>query len=218
MPNNHQKGLTAPIVPVAEFDGLIKVVDLDSDVTVHLPVWDEAQQNDTYQLLLNGNLVGPAMSIPHPAPGVELSLVIPMENLVDDGTYTVAYRANNITGGVSADSALTYIQVDRTPPGAALLAPLFFPDVTLGEILTGIIPGYAGMATGDVIQTFCNDIEGPSVSVLPDNLTTTQVNVRLERSFLQSLDSDQVIIGYRVIDRAGNTSIMSQLVNLTLQV
>jgi hypothetical protein len=220
MPSNYQKGLVAPTVPVAEYDGLIKVVDLDSDVIVHLPVWNTAQQHDTYQLLLNGGLVGLAMSIPHPTPepGTELTLNIPIESLMADATYAVGYRATNTFGGLSADSALTQINVDRTPPGAALLAPLSFPDITLGETLTGLIPGYAGMATGDVIQTLCNDINGPSVTVQPDHLTAIPVSVPFDRALLQSLNSDQVTLGYRITDRAGNTSILSQLVNLTLQV
>jgi hypothetical protein len=221
MPGNYQKGLVAPTVPVAEFDGLIKVVDLESDVVVHLPVWNTAQQHDTYQLLLNGVLVGPAMIMPHPTPepGTELTLTIPVETyLMADATYAVGYRAINISGGSSADSALTHIHVDRTPPGAVLLAPLLFPNITVGETLTGMIPGYAGMATGDVIRTLCNDIDGPSVTVQPDNLIVDPVSILFDRSFLQSLNSDQVTLGYRITDRAGNTSILSQLVNLTLQV
>lgn len=221
MNNKRKFGLIAPTVPVADADGLIKTVDLESDVVVHLPVWYSAEERDTYQLLLNGQLVGNLESLPNPVPeeGTELSLIIPVvTQLKEDGVYTVGYRATNILGGASADSALTNIQVHRTPPGATLLAPMMFPDVTLGETLTGMVPGYAGMQAGDIIQTLCNDIQGPAFTVQAENLTTSPVHIQFERSFLQTLNSDEVTIGYLVTDRAGNTSITSKFVTVTVQV
>ncbi len=215
-----QYDFAAPFVPSADaLDGLLQTADLDNDLIVNIQVWDGARPAYTVQLLWDNELVGEPRAIEQTEKtGDILTLLLPPEYLKTEGVHHLAFRATNPFSELSDDSPVVSILIDRTSPGAALLAPLAFPDVTLGETLTGVIPGYAGMATGDVIQTFCNDIEGPSVSVLPDNMTTTQVNVQFERSFLQSLDSDQVIIGYRVIDRAGNTSIMSQLVNLTLQV
>lgn len=220
MNNERKYGLSAPVVPVADIDGLIKSVDLESDVVVRFHVWQGAEQRDSYQLLLNGELVGSMESFPSPPPevGTELNLLIHVDkHLKEDGIYTVGYRTIGFPGETAGDSALSYIQVDRTPPGATLLAPMIFPDVTLGETLTGTVPGYAGMQAGDVIQTVCNGTEGPSHTVQVENLTIAPVKMQLYRPFLQGLDSNQVTIGYFVTDRAGNISITSKTVTLTLQ-
>lgn len=220
MNNECKYVLSAPVVPVAGIDGLIKTVDLESDVVVRFHVWQGAEQRDSYQLLLNGELVGSMESFPSPPPevGTELNLLIPVDkHLKEDGIYTVGYRTIGFPGGTAGDSALSYIQVHRTPPGATLLAPMIFPDVTLGETLTGMVPGYAGMQAGDIIQTVCNGTEGPSHAVQVENLTITPVKMQLDRPFLQGLNSNQITIGYFVTDRAGNTSITSQTATLTLQ-
>ncbi|MDB5979379.1 MAG: Uncharacterized protein JWQ69_394 [Pseudomonas sp.] len=215
-----QYDFVAPFVPAADtLDGLLQAAELDNDLIVNIQIWDGARPGYTVELLWDNQLVGDVRAIKKTEkPGDILTLLLDAKYLKIEGPHQLGFRAFNPLSEVSNDSPEIAIVIDRTAPGAALLASLSFPDVTLGETLTGIVSGYAGMTTGDVIQTLCNDIEGPSVSVLPDNLTTTPVSIRFERSFLQSLDSDQVVIGYQVTDRAGNTSIMSQLVNLTLQV
>lgn len=210
----------APFVPAADaLDGLLQAAELDNNLIVNIQIWDGARPGYTVELLWDNELVGDVRAIKNTEkPGDMLTLLLDPKYLKLEGPHQLGYRAINPLSQVSQDSPDIAILIDRTAPGAAMMAPLSFPNVTLGETLSGLIPGYAGMATGDVIQTLCNDIEGPSVIVQPDNLTTTPVSIRFERSFLQSLDSDQVLIGYRVTDRAGNTSILSQLVNLTLQV
>ena len=220
MNNERKYVLSAPIVPVAGIDGLIRTVDLESDVVVRLHVWQGAAQNDSYQLLLNGELVGTKESLPNPPPevGTELNLFIPVDkHLKEDGIYTVSYRTIGFPAVVIADSAPSYFEVDRTPPGATLLAPMIFPDVTLGEALTGVVPGYAGMQAGDLIQAMCNGAEGPSITVQAEHLTTAPVTIQFDRPFLQAQNDDEVTIDYFVTDRAGNTSIASRGVTLTLQ-
>lgn len=220
MNNERKYGLSAPVVPVAGSDGLIKTVNLESDVLVRFPVWQGVEQRDSYQLLLNGELVGTMESFPNPPPevGTELNLFIPVvKHFKEDGIYTVGYRTIGFPGGTPGDSDVTTIQVDRTPPGATLLAPMIFPDVTLGEALTGVVPGYAGMQAGDLIQAMCNGTEGPSITVQAENLTTAPVTIQFDRPFLQAQNDDEVTIDYFVTDRAGNTSIASYCVTLTLQ-
>ena len=207
-------------MPVAGNNGLIKTVDLESDILVHFPVWRGVEQRDSYQLLLNGERIGAMEIFPNPPPevGTELNLLIPVhKHLTEDGIYTVGYRTIGFPGGTPADSDVTTIQVDRTPPGATLLAPMIFPDVTLGEALTGVVPGYAGMQAGDLIQAMCNGTEGPSITVQAENLTTAPVTIQFDRPFLQAQNDDEVTIDYFVTDRAGNTSIASHRVTLTLQ-
>lgn len=209
----------APFVPTADaLDGLLQAAELDNDLIVNIQIWDGARPGYTVELLWDNELVGDVRAIKQTEkPGDILTLLLDSKYLKLEGPHLLGFRAFNPLSEVSNDSPEIPILIHRTAPGAAMMAPLIFPNVTLGEILAGVIPGYAGMATGDAIQTLCNDIEGPRVIVLPDHLTTTPVSVQFERSFLQSLNSDQVIIGYRVTDRAGNISTLSQSVNLTLQ-
>ncbi|HEX8592237.1 MAG TPA: hypothetical protein VF682_02980 [Pseudomonas sp.] len=209
--------LEAPVVPVAQQDGLIHISDLNNDIAIHFPVWSGAVEGiDTNQLIINGLLVEEPSIIPEGA--TELTLYIPVAtHLQDDGIYSVGYRATNVVGGVSADSKSTQIRIDRTAPGAALLAGVLFANVSFGDNLVGRIPGYAGMEVGNMIQTLCNDMIGPACLVTTDNLTNTPITITFPREFLQSLDSDTVTITYQVTDRAGNRSILAEPVELTMQ-
>lgn len=47
MNNECNYGLSAPVVPVAGNDGLIKTADLESDILVRFPVWRGVEQRDT---------------------------------------------------------------------------------------------------------------------------------------------------------------------------
>ena len=210
----------APFVPAADaMDGLLQAAELDNDLIVNIQIWDGARPGYTVELLWDNELVGAVRAIKNAEkPGDVLTLLLTLNDLKIEGPHRLGYRATNPLSQVAKDSADIAILIDRTAPGAALLAPLSFPDVTLGETLTGVVAGYAGMNTGDVIQTLCNGTEGPSVVVMPEHLTTTPVCIPFDRSFLQALNSHEVFMAYRVTDRAGNTSILSQLVNLTLQV
>lgn len=212
------KQLIAPEVPVAEHDGLITISDLQNDIVIHLQVWKFSHPGDTYQLLLNGRLVGSARSLPSPLPpvGSELTLMLAKEELCDDGIYEVAYRATNVVGELFADSPETRIRIDRTPPGAALLAPLIVPNATFGNHLTALLPGYADMEPGDTIQTLCNGQPGPTHIVQPDELTLRPIEIVFEREVMQSLAADNVAISYTVTDRAGNLSIESLPVTLSV--
>ena len=211
------KQLVSPEVPDAEQDGLITISSLENDIVIRLQVWKFSHPGDTYQLLLNGELIGSTQSLPNPLPpvGAELTLTLAKEKLSDDGIYEVAYRATNVVGEVFADSPATRIRIDRTPPGAALLAPLIFNTTTCNH-LTALLPGYAGMEPGDTIQTLCNGQPGPTHIVQPDELTLRPIEIVFEREVMQALAADNVAISYTVTDRAGNLSIESLPVTLSL--
>lgn len=51
MNNESNFGLSAPVVPVAGNDDLIKTVDLESDILVPFPVWRGVEQRN-YKTLL----------------------------------------------------------------------------------------------------------------------------------------------------------------------
>lgn len=205
------KNLVAPIITVAAYDGLIQKDDIEKGLIVSLRVWPYSHKRDTYQLILNGQLAGAVHQLPDPLPevGSPLTLVIEKYDLAADGLYEVAYRATNVLGGVSADSPAMTIRCDRTAPGGPLLASLLFSKKFSGEDATALVPGYAGMETGDTLHTLCNGIPGPTHTVQPDELMVRPIEIRFEQDFLLSLGAQSVVIDYSVTDRAGNNSIRS---------
>lgn len=218
--NYKQNGLAAPVILVAQADGLISTSDLEQDIAVHFPVWLGAKSGDSNQLLINSTLEGMPVVIPDPFPGegAQLTLTIPVNTcLKEDGLYAIQYRATTFPGDTPADSPITMIRVDRTAPGASLLAPVIFSDINFGPTLTGKVPGYAGMAVGDTLQTLCNEALGPICVVQPDHLTVLPIEVVFDRDFLESLGSETISVSYQVTDRAGNSSILAPGVELTLQ-
>ena len=212
------KKLAIPYVPAAAPDGLISLMDSQSDITVLLEVWSYSHAGDTYQLMLDGNPVGPIKALPDPLPeeGSELTIALAREYLEHDGLYSVAYKATNVSGQVSAISDSVPIRIDRTAPGAALLAAMVFPAEPSGQV-TGLVPGYAGMEQGDVIQTLCNKTQGPLHVVQADELTLRPIEINFDRELLESLEAENITIEYFVTDRAGNESIISLPVELFLQ-
>lgn len=213
------KKLAVPFVPAAAPDGLISLADSQDDITVLLETWSYSHAGDTYQLILNGEPVGLIEELPDPVPeeGSELKLTLATKYLEQDGVYRLAYKATNVLGQVSAISDSVPIRIDRTAPGAALLAAIVFPAEPFGDRVTGLVPGYAGMEQGDVIQTLCNKTQGPIHVVQADELTLRPIEITFEREFLQSLGTENVTIEYVVTDRAGNESIISLPVELFLQ-
>ena len=98
-----------------------------------------------------------------------------------------------------------------------MLSPVIFPNASLGDRLMGQIPGYGGMQRGDFIQTVCNGIKGPLHKVVEEELSYHPITIVFEREFLHGLGSSSVLIEYFVTDRAGNVSVMSLPVIVTLQ-
>lgn len=64
-----------------------------------------------------------------------------------------------------------------------------------------------GMEPGDVIQTICNETEGPRLTVDTEHMKDRPIQVAFALAFLEGLPGDSVRITYHVIDRAGNRSI-----------
>lgn len=210
---------SSPAVPVANpNDGLLQVADLDKSVLVNIQLWSGVRPGYLVQLKWDNIPIGVIRLITETdKPGDVLTLPLDPEYFNVEGTHRLGFKATNNESQVSNDSPTIPIIIDRTPPGATLLAPMIFPDVTLGEALTGVVPGYAGMQAGDLIQAMCNGAEGPSITVQAEHLTTAPVTIQFDRPFLQAQNDDEVTIDYFVTDRAGNTSIASHCVTLTLQ-
>ncbi|GKS04214.1 hypothetical protein PSTH1771_04380 [Pseudomonas syringae pv. theae] len=211
---------SAPQVPVASpADGLMPVDSLDQPVMVEIVLWSAMRPDSSVQLKLDGILVGGRKTLTsNDKPGDVIIMELDKEYLTDEGSYTLCYLTINNANQVSENSPSIPLLIDRTALGAALLAPAIFHQINLGNTLTGIVPGYAGMQPGDRIQTFCNDRQGPAYEVTSDNLTDRPVPIIFDKEFLLNLHSDSVTISYRVIDRAGNISLPARSVTLSMQV
>ena len=219
MTSEFQYPFAAPIVSIADpLDGLLQTADLAQPIPVDIVVWDAVQPGYYMQLMLNGQLVGSIYTFSDKnKPGDIVTLQLD-ENLLDrDEKYDLAFQSTNPISLLTNTSPVFYITVDRQKPGAALLAMMIFPTVTPGDNLTGQIAGYAGMQQGDRIQTVCNGMKGPIHTVVAEELLHTPIKIVFEREFLQSLGSSTVLIEYFITDRAGNVSIMSLPVSLTIE-
>jgi hypothetical protein len=214
-----QFSFTAPQVPLADpTDGLLPLKALEAPVEVNILIWDTMQTGHFVQLMLDDKLVGQTRAKTEDEhPGDIISMYLDEKYLAEEGSHVLAFKVTNPENGVYEDSPTTVLLVDRTAPGATLLAPAIFPQITFGDMLHGTIPGYAGMEPGDVIQTICNGVEGPALVISPDHLTKHPIQITLDRPFLDSLNSESVRVSYHVTDRAGNRSVHAQAVDLTYQ-
>ena len=209
--------LPPAVVPAAYEDGLLKTADLNAPVAVQVEVWPAAETGYTVRLELDGVPVTQERVITHAdKPGDILTLLLSEEHLLDDGPYALRYRTYSPRSEFENFSPATLLKVDRTPPGAPVLAPLFFAEGSVDGHATAILPGYTGMDTGDVVQTQCNGVLGPTHIVQPDELTVRPIEIVFQQDFLLSLGADTVAIDYVVVDRAGNESIRSLPVTISL--
>jgi hypothetical protein len=211
--------LPLAFVPAASpEDGLIKTAELEQPIIVNVEVWEAAEPHYYAQLVLNDQLVGSVRTITEEdQPGSVLVFELSESLFKSEGNYNLAYRASSPFSELHVISEPIKLRIDRTPPGAGLISPLIFPDVTLGQRLIAQLPSYSGMQTGDLIQSVCNGMKGPSHTVVAEELIDTPITIIFEREFLQSLGSSSVLIEYFITDRAGNVSIMSLPVTLTIQ-
>ena len=211
--------LTPPIVSIAYAeDGLLKTTDLETPVPVQVMVWPAAEPGYYFQLTLDDEWVGDKRTITAADNAYDMITVHLSEHLlIENGTYQLGYVAVSPITGASMPSPRVSLKVDRTPPGAALLAPLIFPNASFGDRLTGLLPGYAGMEQGDVIQTLCNGVPGPAHTVQADELSLRPIEIDFERELMQSLAAQTACIEYLITDRAGNQSVMSLPVMLSMK-
>lgn len=216
---NEQFPFSAPLVTKASpIDGLLQIGDLTQPIPVEIIIWNGARPGYIVQLRLDGDLIGVPMVVGEQQPGEMVQLELSHNKLCESRSYSLSFQATNNINGVTRESPSITLKVHRTKPGATLLAPLIFPSATFGDQLVGLLPGYAGMESGDVIQTLLNGVEGPSHQVQADELTLRPVEIAFSREDLQTHAAETVSIEYVVTDRAGNASITSlpTLVSLKL--
>lgn len=216
---NEQFPFSAPLVTKASpIDGLLQTGDLTQPIPVEIIIWNGARPGYIVQLRLDGDPIGVPMVVGEQQPGEMVQLELSHNKLCESRSYSLSFQATNNINGVTRESPSITLKVHRTKPGATLLAPLIFPTATFGDQLIGLLPGYAGMEPGDVIQTLLNGVEGPSHLVEADELTLRPVEIAFSREDLLTHAAETVSIEYVVTDRAGNASITSlpTLVSLKL--
>ncbi|MGA3681864.1 hypothetical protein [Pseudomonas graminis] len=216
---NEQFPFSAPLVTKASpIDGLLQTGDLTQPIPVEIIIWNGARPGYIVQLRLDGDLIGAPMVVGEQQPGEMVQLELSHNKLCESRSYSLSFQATNNINGVTRESPSITLKVHRTKPGATLLAPLIFPTATFGDRFVGLLPGYAGMEPGDVIQTLLNGVEGPAHQVQAEELTLRPVEIAFSRADLQTHAAETVSIEYVVTDRAGNASITSlpTLVSLKL--
>ncbi|MFJ5300452.1 hypothetical protein ACIQAL_28500 [Pseudomonas sp. NPDC088368] len=209
--------LPPAVVPAAYEDGLLRTADLNAPIAVEVEVWPAAETGYTVRLDLDRVPVTDERVITATdKPGDILTLDLSERQLVNEGVYTLEYRIYSPITGAEVFSPSIPLIVDRTPPGAAVLAPLFFAEGSINGDANAILPGYAGMAIGDVVRTQCNGIPGPTHTVQADELTVRPIEIVFEADYLLGLAALEVTIEYVVVDRAGNPSFSSLPVTISL--
>jgi hypothetical protein len=205
-----QYPFSAPTVSKADpLDGLLQISDLNQPIPVGILIWDGARPGYLIQLRLDDELIGEPSALGDQLPGDIIQLQVSHLLLSESRRYELSFQVTNHINGVVRESSAITLKVDRTQPGATLLAPLIFPTATFSDQLIGLLPGYAGMQQGDVVQTLLNGSPGPNHTVTADELILRPVEIGFTREHLQPHAPGMVSIEYAVTDRAGNTSITS---------
>lgn len=211
--------LPSPLVSIAApTDGLLPASALGNPLQVDIVIWESMQTGYFVQLTLDGQLLGePYAKTDAQQPGDTMTLELPAGHLENEGSYRLGYRATNDKSLQHTDAPALQIRVDRTAPGATLLAPLMFAQINF-DVVKAHVASYAGMAVGDTLQTFCNGVQGPEHTINDDDLSTRPTQIEFSRDFLQSLDTTQIEFSYQVTDRAGNQSPLACPMTLTMSV
>lgn len=210
MNNYNDHLLPAPTIPVAEHDGLIKINDLADPIEVRIPIVGHAVLHDTYSIYIDGAETSIRQVLAEPLPTGQLTLSIPPSLFPADGTFSIFYNLRPVPSGVDTRSHPTTIRLDRTPPGGTLLAPIVFSAYRPEDKCEGFIYPYAGMETGDSIQTFCNGAHGPAYKISEANFTGDPIRILFDKYEPEEPGTAPVRVTYYVTDRAGNRSIESQ--------
>jgi hypothetical protein len=228
------EGNTNPFLPmptvavVLDEHGLLPVNVLNEPLIVTFSAWPDVTAGEIYQLLWDDTPAGPRESIIEECkPGDILTLGLPANELTE-GQHKLAYRVTNPENGLESDSLHIQIRIDKTAPGSPQLAPIIFPNLihdgltsseleSLGNVLTGEIAGYNGIARDDVIRTYWGNFEGPITFVNADDMGLNRVMVQFPRALLEQVGDGEASVHYTVTDLAGNLSMASESVSVTLQ-
>lgn len=227
-------GNTGPFLSTPTVDGvldeygLLPVSLLESPLLVSFPAWADVTTGEIYQLLWDDTPTGFASIIVDGSkPGDILTTELPASEL-KEGLHKLAYRVTNPENGLHSDSLHIPIIIDRTAPGSPQLAPIIFPDIIqegltsselegLENVLTVEIASYNGIARDDVIHTYWGELEGPITFVSVDDMGPNRIKIQFPRAFLEQAGDGEASVHYTVTDLAGNLSMPSEAVPVTLR-
>ncbi|MGH8418662.1 MAG: hypothetical protein ACRER8_15475 [Pseudomonas sp.] len=127
--------LSLPIVSIAYPDGLLKSADLSSPIPVLVEMWEAAEPGYYFQLTLNGELVGDIRAFTETDKNGELFTVFLSEDLLaEHGNYRLGYMASSPYSDSHTPSPEVTLKVDRSAPGAALLAPMMLQTMQSASV------------------------------------------------------------------------------------
>ena len=86
----------------------------------------------------------------------------------------------------------------------------------MGNVLKGLIASYNDMKEGDVIRSYWGTVEGPVAIVDKDDMGLRRVELEFSRDFLEHIGDVEASVYYTVTDLAGNLSMDSQAIQVTL--
>lgn len=202
------RGVPADNLLLAGLDG--------KEITVSTTVTGDFYDDDFVELLVNGVSTGTTVDV---GSGVDIKFDLPA-HLRRTGT-NVIYYLFYVRGGVGnpTQSPLAFFNVDLTSPGQFGLPSLevnFTADDELTEdklegikpnrFLATTIPGYEGLAAGDVIKaSISGNLADGSVFEIPA-ITPNPIRILFPETAFQGIEDGEHEFTYTVKDRAGNVS------------
>lgn len=194
---------------------------------------------DTVELIWDNDLDNPVDVRQYAGPidpenPPQLWLQVPVAEL-DEGAHRLHYRLHPWNGGNARTSPMVNVTIDKTPVDLAFAnTPLIDPiiiDTGLSEeyllehngVVTVTIPTYLEPAPGDRIVAIWTNEDSGQFREVPRTLTRDDYeDVPLQLAFDEQLIRDmgdgERSISYRVFDRAGNESRLSESVSFTVAV
>ena len=204
-----------------------------ADLEITFPLWEgsspEPGKTETVLLMWDNREVArkPLLT---PINENELFAHIPMADLTE-GSHELFYKVVFSSGNENTSEPPIPVTIDKTPPAlAGSKDPLVFPSDLVGNRVTAryledhgnklpvTVPDYDQPKPGDTIFLYWET--SPVGSLLASEKTLTQADMSLDLAF----DGDMIVnrgdgaryATYEVQDRAGNLSVLSRAVELTV--
>jgi hypothetical protein len=210
----------APLPP----DNLLLAAVKTRDLTFTLPLFDNVEQLDTIEFILNGIGQGVAKEIPlkpfyDANSDITITLSAADHSVLQEGRVDINYMVHFRSTGRDTQPGPPgqFYTTDYTKPGAPFLGQLVFSDevyekgVTEAALegsgdaayLPARVPGYTGLAPGDVITGI---VGGNSETIDAVAVGGGDIELRFMRTFIAMLDDGLIPFSYSAKDRATNES------------
>lgn len=203
--------------------------DVDFEVSTKLSSGKDAtifSPGDLVQLILDGKLVGNQIGIkPSDLYPIEKGdpFKIPFPSVlrqIADGEHTLSYQVHYYYGGGVSEAPPVKFIIDTVAPGSPHLAALeidpniinnglvpedYKIDADGNKYLSTTIPGYFGMALGDIISLRINEQKQSEGQITITSIAAATIELRFPQKVLEAFKDGQLKLAYSVQDRAMNT-------------